>query len=78
MAIFDLVGAFRRLTSLCSGIPPSLAWTVRSCRSSKSLRTNVLLHFAHLNGRSLVSVGAVSWSSDGCRDENGGEAGEED
>ena len=64
MAIFDLVGAFRRLTSLCNGIPPSLAWTVRSCRSSRSLRTNVLLHFAHLNGRSLVSIKAVSWSSD--------------
>ena len=47
---------FLRLESLCSGTPPSFAWTVRSCRSSRSRLTNVLLHLPHLNGRSLVSV----------------------
>lgn len=46
----------RLLTSLTSGIPPSLACTVRSCRSSRSRRTKVLRHFAHLKGRSLVSA----------------------
>jgi hypothetical protein len=38
------------------GTPPSFAWTVRSCRRSRSRRTKVLRHFAHLNGRSLVSA----------------------
>lgn len=54
-----VVAAFalgRRLTSLTRGIPPSLAWTVRSCRSRRSRRTKVLRHFMHLKGRSLVSV----------------------
>lgn len=30
--------------------------TVRSCRSNKSRRTKVLLHFMHLKGRSFVSI----------------------
>ena len=34
--------------------------TVRSCRSNKSRRTKVLLHFMHLNGRSLVSRMVIS------------------
>ena len=45
----------RLLTSLTSGTPPSFACTVRSCRKRRSRRTKVLRHFAHLNGRSLVS-----------------------
>ncbi len=49
------LGPPRRLPSLCNGTPPSLAWTVRSCRRSRSRRTKVLRHFIHLNGRSLVS-----------------------
>ena len=52
----DLV-AGRLLTSLTSGTPPSLAWTVRSCRNSKSRLTKVDRHLAHLKGRSLVSIG---------------------
>ena len=46
----------RRRPSETRGTPPSLAWTVRSCRSRRSLRTKVLLHFKHLKGRSFVSV----------------------
>ena len=46
----------RRFCSLWRGTPPSFAWTVRSCRSSRSRRTKVLRHFMHLKGRSLVSV----------------------
>ncbi len=38
------------------GTPPSFAWTVRSCLRRRSRRTKVLRHFAHLNGRSLVSA----------------------
>ena len=55
-----LLPVLRRLASLWSGSPPSLAWTVRSCRSSRSRRTKVLRHFWHLKGRSLVSAAMVT------------------
>ena len=51
---FGLLGLALRFFSDERGTPPSLAWTVRSCRSNKSRLTKVLRHFAHLNGRSLV------------------------
>jgi hypothetical protein len=47
---------FRLPSPLLSGMPPSFAWTVRSCRRSRSRRTKVLRHFMHLKGLSLVSV----------------------
>ena len=58
-----LFPVFLLLVSLWSGTPPSLAWTVRSCLSNKSLRTKVLRHFIHLNGRSLVSAFVNRWSA---------------
>jgi len=51
-----VLGPARRFTSLWRGMPPSFACTVRSCRSNKSRRTKVLLHFMHLKGRSFVSA----------------------
>jgi hypothetical protein len=52
------------LESLCSGIPPSLAWTVRSCRSRRSRRTKVLRHFC--SGCQRVFGG--TWYCTGCCD----------
>ena len=51
-----LLPVLRLFESLCSGPPPSLAWTVRSWRRRRSRRTKVERHFWHLKGRSLVSV----------------------